>query len=628
MNKRSAERSTRRLGVGALLAVSFALTSIWSCSAGDNPAVGGGGAGPGAIPPVGPCSDPGCPCDGEGTWHKCGKVIGRVGTSISCVEGRALCENGSLGECETGEGLTTQFYGFDTKPGGLSLAAFGAPTTCNSNPCDPYCQSFDDSPDPGMSSTEGGIVATEGGISLIPKPPGDAGAWDGAGPPPTCGSSTQQAQLLPLDMFLMLDRSGSMGTSNRWGKVRDALTAFVSDPQSAGMGIGQGFFYPQKKPNNSGSISTCKASDYAKPSVPIADLPGNRNAIVNDLNGIRVGGGTPTLPALEGAIDYARAWQIANPQRKAVVVLATDGEPNGCSSTISRIEQAARDGLNGTPSITTFVIGVGKSLTNLNRIAAAGGTGQAILVDSSSFTTQQFVDAMNDIRGQSLSCNFKVPTPPAGTLDPDTLEIRFSPSVGKPVSMMKVADLTKCGSSTVSWYADNPSNPNVMTLCPETCKVVRADTSGRIDVVYQCYAEYAPGEFTRDFDGRVACPASGTVPVWGAWSWDSETKLDSHIDFSLQASDDAAQLGAAPEDALQFTDPPGPTSLLGQPIGAKAGPPDTQVGATIVQNTLMSNGRGTKRFLRMRVKLAPSSNKIRSPLLKSWNLQVSCQQSE
>ena len=119
MSERSNDRAGRRLGAGAVLAIGIALTSVWSCSGGENPAVGGGSAGPGAVPPVGPCSDPGCPCEGEGTWQKCGKVIGRVGTSVSCVEGLALCENGVMGDCQTGEGLTTQFYGFDTKPGGV-----------------------------------------------------------------------------------------------------------------------------------------------------------------------------------------------------------------------------------------------------------------------------------------------------------------------------------------------------------------------------------------------------------------------------------------------------------------------------------------------------------------------------
>jgi hypothetical protein len=67
-----------------------------------------------------------------------------------------------------------------------------------------------------------------------------------------CAAQTQKAERLPLDMYVMLDSSGSMaeltasGTS-KWDAVSAALTAFLSDPGSAGLGVGLQYF-PLTKP--------------------------------------------------------------------------------------------------------------------------------------------------------------------------------------------------------------------------------------------------------------------------------------------------------------------------------------------------------------------------------------------
>ena len=62
-----------------------------------------------------------------------------------------------------------------------------------------------------------------------------------------CAGETQRAERVQVDMYVMLDRSGSMledtGTgSTKWDAVRMALTAFVGDPASAGLGVGLQYF--------------------------------------------------------------------------------------------------------------------------------------------------------------------------------------------------------------------------------------------------------------------------------------------------------------------------------------------------------------------------------------------------
>ena len=73
-------------------------------------------------------------------------------------------------------------------------------------------------------------------------------------------------------------------------------------------------------------------------------------------------------PALTGALQYARAWAAAHTDRKTVVVLATDGDPSFCSgNTVQDVANVAQAGFTATPSVETFVVGVGRWVT---RVAA------------------------------------------------------------------------------------------------------------------------------------------------------------------------------------------------------------------------------------------------------------------
>src|SRR5262249_42445371 len=143
-------------------------------------------------------------------------------------------------------------------------------------------------------------------------------------------------------------------------------------------------------------------------------------------------GHTPTDPALQGALNYARSWAQRNPTHKVIVILATDGAPNGCNSSAQTAANIAATGVSGTPPIQTYVIGViGEGtgdgncpngpvqscqfVQTLNTIAKSGGTGTAFIVNTAGNTQQQFQDAMNAIRNANgVGCVFKIPVAPTG----------------------------------------------------------------------------------------------------------------------------------------------------------------------------------------------------------------------
>jgi hypothetical protein len=107
---------------------------------------------------------PGCSCDVEGQHLLCGKVEATYedGTTV-CGKGVSVCTGGVWDECEINGAVTLAPGG----PPGFYVEGLGAATdggSCASNPCDPGCIDYPDTPT-GLG-TDGGLTATDAGISL------------------------------------------------------------------------------------------------------------------------------------------------------------------------------------------------------------------------------------------------------------------------------------------------------------------------------------------------------------------------------------------------------------------------------------------------------------------------------
>jgi hypothetical protein len=134
--------------------------------------------------------------------------------------------------------------------------------------------------------------------------------------------------------------------------------------------------------------------------------------------------------------------------------------------------------------------------------------------------------------------------------------------------------------------------------------------------------------FIRDYDTTDVC-TSGAVPYWSFFAWNAVTRGDSRIDFDIAVAPSVAELATAPIDPLQFSDPPGPAPLAGQPISARSGTPDTQMGGTVVDATLRANLRArTSKTMRLRAHLFASPDLQYAPVLQLWNQSISCQPAE
>jgi hypothetical protein len=350
-----------------------------------------------------------------------------------------------------------------------------------------------------------------GGFGTTPIP--DAGA---------CTKNTYGGERMPLDIYFLVDKSGSMDQDNKWTAVSDALIAFMNDPANADIGVGIGWFplvLPGINPfctvdadcstygpcvggidigggarlfGNCQQADVCQVSAYAAPAVPLA-LPPNHAPVVSAIQGMSPGGGTPTRPALEGAMQYTVGWAQANPGRKTILVLASDGEPTGCQqNAVQDSANIAAAGLSQN-GIQTFVIGVGSSLTSLNQIAQAGGSGQAYIVDAGGNTQQQFAEALAKIHGAALPCDFHIPTD--GQSDPGKVNISFTSTANpNPTTVPRTADMTAGTCPTdgsPAWHYDNPAAPTSAVLCAGTCTGLK-EVSARVDFIIGCPTVIAP----------------------------------------------------------------------------------------------------------------------------------------
>jgi uncharacterized protein YegL len=301
---------------------------------------------------------------------------------------------------------------------------------------------------------------------------GGGNGGTGTNTKPACATSSAEGAALPVYLVFMYDRSGSMDSNGKWDAAKKAMNNFFGSTTAQGMNASLAFF-PQ---------SSCNAAQYSNPSVAMRALP-DANAFSNAINNTNPNGGTPTLPALQGAIQYAQSVKSGLTNGgKVAIVLVTDGEPNDCNSSPQSVAQAASQVASQIP---TYVIGVGNSLTNLNTIAQGGGTKQAILVSDTNptQTTADLEKALGQIKN-ALSCEYGIPAAPNGqTIDYDAVNIVYTPTGGAPDTLTYNKDCT----GGTGWHYDDPNKPTRILICNTSCDAIKAaNGNGKIELQFGC----------------------------------------------------------------------------------------------------------------------------------------------
>lgn len=297
----------------------------------------------------------------------------------------------------------------------------------------------------------------------------------------SCAGELYEGEVVPLDLYVMFDQSGSMATvidestgEKRIDAVASAMQSFLLDWRSAGIGVGLGHFghFPLGE-------TSCNENDYADPLVPIERLPDNASLLVQTLYGLEPTGETPTAAGIRGACSVTSAWKDEHPGTVVANLLVTDGEPKApissedglCDPTLEDAVAAATECVEA--GVPTYVLGVGPLLDNLDQIAEAGDTDKAHLVAQDS--SEGVLAALNAIRGDAqVPCEIEVPEPDGDlSLNYDKTDVVFMDSECVVRRIARVADASGCDNRAGGWYFSGPSDQRSIMLCDRSCADVR-----------------------------------------------------------------------------------------------------------------------------------------------------------
>ncbi len=300
--------------------------------------------------------------------------------------------------------------------------------------------------------------------------------------PEACASTIVEGKLTPLDLYFMLDTSGSMGS--KMSALRGGVVNFANGAGAAGI-----FVTGQRFPIG-GFNETCASNAYATPAVPWGALP--YGAFTSWVNGLNATGYTPSVPALQGAVDACKARIAAQPTHKCVVVFVTDGNPEGnCAPTGSSAQTPLGNIAAGAfaVGIPVFAIGfpglppLGQGI--INHVAQQGGTSSAFIISGNNIGAQ-FTTQLQAIQNKTLGCEYVMPTTTKGVIDPNKVTVTFTPGAGgSPQTIGRVANAAACGPNG-GWYYDNPAAPKLIKLCPTTCTAVQADSKAKVEINLGC----------------------------------------------------------------------------------------------------------------------------------------------
>jgi hypothetical protein len=349
-----------------------------------------------------------------------------------------------------------------------------------------------------------GTGASAGGVSIGTDPNATGGNGSTGpiiDPKSACAVGTAAASLAGVNMFVMFDRSSSMteravrNGPTRWTLTSAALSTFFASPNAAGLNLALRFF-PHDMPAPGCDQQGCDANACAMPLVGLGTLTAaaapadtQEKALLDATKAAAPGmsgAGTPIYAALGGALQWASAQHKAHPGENNVVVLVTDGEPNGCDTNIGHIAKLASDAL-AADGTRTYAIGLtGSQESDMDQIAKAGGTTKGIFVADGANTTQDLLDALGKIRGAILDCDFPLPQPKPGlTVEPSLINVNLTPSSGMLSTLPQVSGEASC-TGGAGWYYDNPAAPTRIILCKSTCDSVTADPKASLEILLGC----------------------------------------------------------------------------------------------------------------------------------------------
>lgn len=447
----------------------------------------------------------------------------------------------------------------------------------------------------------------------------------------SCTNVNSSGSLQQVNIYMLLDNSGSMGgpaqgctagyCTDSWDSATGALATFVASSAADPLRM---LFSVYDTPNGgcddsshggSCSVTACEASLYGPEFLSNAT---HQSDIVNWLNNAAnappypATTATPHSPALEAAANIVDDWNTTTfPGEKNVIVYISDGGSDNCGATQAQV--AAK--VSGVDAYTIAL--PGSSISLLNAVAFAGGTGAAkdlrAFAPGAALNTA-LANALTAIQQAVASCTVTIPN--VGQVDTSMLTVTWTPTVGSPIVLQKVANAGACNmtppAGVMQYYLVPSGSPTDLQLCAPACTAVQTDVTSTIDILGECIGGYAQDTYGPEAYAADCAAIGSGQPVWEFLYYDTTQVGDSTIEFQMRTGNDATEAGMGPFTTVATANLANPDALGGSPIDLS-----TTLGPLVQQSNI-----------ELQMVITPTTGGAATPELISWSLQYSCLDSE
>lgn len=351
-----------------------------------------------------------------------------------------------------------------------------------------------------------------------------------------CAETKGVATKKQVDMFVMLDRSGSMNypcaagnceagnppkgdcnigstLGSKWCNTINALSKYFKSAPASGNAAAMQTFLP---PSITGLTvqQLCSASGpNSSTDLSASSIPGAATGYVTlpsasfdtFLNNSVPEGQTPTLAAARGIVKFTGRAANQRAGRITIGVLVTDGDPSqaicGENATIddevADVATILQNHYNAT-GIPTFVIGMnGATFDRVEAMAVGGsapshpdsvgtitdacgnGAGPCRHFNIGDGNNEALAEALNLIQGFAVACKYNIPKPLVGAINYNDVKVLYNTT-----ELTKVSGAGACVGD--GWYYDDNASPTTINLCPAQCSTAQANPTATINVSFGC----------------------------------------------------------------------------------------------------------------------------------------------
>lgn len=360
------------------------------------------------------------------------------------------------------------------------------------------------------------LIATLGGMALISGavvggcsirgselPEGDGEPSDGAGAsddsgPTSVGSGSSgssdddhcaefdaeaQSTVMPADIILAIDQSGSMDEETDW--VEQQLNTFAAQITSANIDV-RVIVIAAK----TGSNALCVPAPLGSGACPDDDNPPGLLHVDE-----RIG----SHDALEVILETYASWSAAlRPEAAKHFVVISDDD---AEDVLADGFMASVDALDATMFGAWTFHAIVADDGNCDPAADEGIEYKKLVQDTGGILgdlcLQNFQPVWDQLStevvdGSQLACNWTLPTPPDGqTLDPTKVNVELTTN-SNTNALGYVDTAAACGSSTDAWHYDDAATPTEIVLCPATCTEAQSADDAAVAIQFGCATVEAP----------------------------------------------------------------------------------------------------------------------------------------